>query len=120
MGDCLSSLIDFDEVLSIEPQWGRAHLIAIRIQSICGTADRKQSALDRARYLVTRQNDIDTRLTVAFAALGLGRHELAAGLIKEDIDHPDARLIQAAIRAGNIPAQPFDQESDWWLAGELL
>lgn len=119
-GDCPSALSEFDEVLRVEPQWGKAHLAAIRIQSLCATKDRKSLALDRARYLLTLQNDRDTRLTLAFATLGVGDRERSMELVQEDLDHPDARLLETAMKSDKMPNQPFSIQSEWWLARELL
>ena len=69
----------------------------------------------------------DTRITLAFAELALGRQEAAKAIIDAALPHPDAAMLAAAMtqHPGHPEtviatlAKPFALESEWWLPAEL-
>ena len=102
-----------------EPTWGQAHIALARAEALCGTNKERRQALAKSQQLVAAQNSVDTRLTVAFAQLGLGRTANARDAAGAELPHPDAAMLIGAAELKVAPARPFAEESEWWLPSEL-
>ena len=116
---CPAALRPLRRALDQEPTWGQAHIALTRAQALCGTPEEQRQALAKAQQLVAAQNSADTRLTLAFAQLGLGRLASARDAAKAELPHPDAAMLIDAIDRGEPPSVPFAPDVDWWLPSEL-
>lgn len=114
-GDCAGREA-LARALALRPNWGEAHIALARVDAVCG---RAAAALRRARGLLRVKDDVDTRLTLAFAELAAGDSETAARRIAEAGSHPDATLLDTASAKGEMPSRPFAAGSRWWLPSEL-
>lgn len=104
------------EAVRLKRTWAEAHLVLIRTEAICGYA---QAARGRAEALLAVKDDSDTRLTMAFVELGLGRNSVARQLATAELPNPDARLILDALAQAATPRVPFASDSAWWLPPEI-
>ncbi len=105
--------------LRLQPQWGQAHMVLARADALCGDAEQRAAAQQRAAALRTAKDDADTRLTLALAHLALGDENDALALIRAEGEHPGAAMLYAALDAGELPARPFATDSPWWWPAEL-
>ena len=62
-------------------------------------------------------DDVETRLALAFALYHVGRTEEAKQLAAAELPHPDAEQILAA--SGATPLPLFAAQSPWWLPSEV-
>ena len=91
------------------------------------TGDKPTSRWHLRRATARCGDGADTRITLAFAELALGRQEAAKAIIDAALPHPDAAMLAAAMtqHAGHPEtaiatlAKPFALESEWWLPAEL-
>ena len=116
---CPTALAPLRRALRQEPTWGQAHIALARAEALCGTPEEQRQALAKAQQLLTAQNSVDTRLTLAFAQLALGRFASARDAAKAELPHPDAAMLIDAIDRAEPPPVPFAADSDWWLPSEL-
>lgn len=114
-GDCAGRAA-LREALRLRAAWGEAHIALARADALCGSA---KAALRRARGLLAVKDDVDTRLTLAFAELASGTDAAAAARVAAHGDHPDATMLRDAQRRGSLPERPFAAGSPWWLPPEL-
>ena len=118
-GHCPAARQAFADALERQSNWGQAHVALVRADALCGDDDVRRNARARAEELLAAHAEADTRITLAFAELGLGRTEAARVLATEALPHGDAQLLLASIDEGKLPKLPFAAESDWWLPAEL-
>ena len=116
---CPEALPPLRRALRQEPTWGQAHIALARAEALCGTTEERRQALAKSQQLVAAQDGVDTRLTVAFAQLGLGRPANARDVAGVELPHPDAALLIESIDRAEPPPAPFAADSDWWLPSEL-
>ena len=116
---CPEALPPLRRALRQQPTWGQAHIALARAQALCGSDEERRQALAKSQQLVAAQNSADTRLTVAFAQLGLGRTANARDAAEAELPHPDAAMLIDAAQLKVAPARPFAEESEWWLPSEL-
>ena len=111
-GRCADARAPIAQALRLAPASGEAHLVAARTEALCGDPD---AALARAQALLKVRDDLDTRMTLAFALLR--SDPTAARRIAASYgDHKDAQLILDALAAGRAPERPFVAGSRWWQA----
>ena len=106
----------FAEALRLRPNWGEAHIALARTDALCGNG---AAAAQRATALLEAKDDIDTRLTRAFAELAVGKADLARQLAMAEMPHPDAALLVEAHADARMPTTPFAPQSAWWLPPEV-
>ena len=114
MADC-TGIPPLNEALRLRPDWGEAHLVLARAESICA----QPSALPRAQTLLRARDDPDTRLTLAFALAATGNANAALQIAQDESPHPDAAMLVQALAQNAMPKQPFAPESPWWIPPEL-
>ena len=117
-GDCAGGRNALAEALRLQGNWGQAHIALARADALCGSDALRQGARQRAKRLLAVQDSVDTRLTLAFAELGLGRLDQARRLAAAEQPHADAALILDALSANSLPTTPFASTSSWWLPEE--
>lgn len=117
-GDCDDGRKALAQALRLQGNWGQAHIALARADALCGSEARRQGAWQRAKGLLAAQDNVDTRLTLAFAELGLGRFDQARRLATAEQPHADAALILDALAAEAVPPTPFASTSTWWLPEE--
>ena len=117
-GDCAGGRNALAQALRLQGNWGQAHIALARADALCGSDARRQGAWQRAKGLLAAQDNVDTRLTLAFAELGLGRLDRARRLATAEQPHADAALILEALAAEAVPPAPFASTSTWWLPQE--
>lgn len=118
-GNCPNARQELASAVRLQANWGQAHIALIRADSICGDAETKQDAQQRAVELLAATESVDTRLTLAFAELALGNYEQARALAETHRSHADATLVLDALSRGTAPSLPFASGSEWWLPPEL-
>ena len=116
---CPEALLPLRRALRQVPTWGRAHIALTRAEALCGSDEERRQALAKSQQLVAAQDSVDTRLTVAFAQLGLGRTANARDAAGAELPHPDAAMLIESIDRAEPPPAPFAADSDWWLPSEL-
>lgn len=114
-GDC-AALPALVQAVQLQKSWGEAHLVLARAEAICGHGT---TARRRVKALLGVKNDPDTRLTLAFVELALGRIEVARQLAMAELPHPDASILLDALDHKTMPRVPFSDESEWWLPPEI-
>ena len=102
------------KALQLRPNWGEAHLLLARADAVCGEGD---AALQRAAALRDANDNVETRLALAFALFHAGRAEEAKRLATAELPHPDARQILDAASGASLPV--FALKSPWWLPTEV-
>ena len=117
-GACPAARGRLAEALERQANWGEAHIALARADALCGDTEARQAAHARAKQLLAARADADTRITLAFAELALGRTDAAAELASAALPNHDARMLLDALVEGQLPAQPFAADSDWWLPAE--
>lgn len=115
---CPAALAPLRRALRRQPNWGQAHVALARAEALCGSEEERRLALAKSQRLAAASNSVDTRLTVAFAQLGLGLLS-AKETAGADLPHPDAAMLLDAAERGVPPARPFAAGSPWWLPAEL-
>lgn len=118
-GDCSAGAEALRSALALQGNWGQAHMVLVRADSICGDASARTSALTRARQLANGYDHADAQLTLAFALLANGNEDEAKTVASALSDQPDARLLLEAMAARKLPDRPFAPSSTWWLPSEL-
>lgn len=116
---CPAALAPLRKALRQQPNWGQAHVALARAEALCGSEEERRLALAKSLRLAAASNSVDTRLTVAFAQLGLGSLLSAKEAAEADLPHPDAAMLNDAAEQGVAPAKPFAAGSPWWLPAEL-
>ncbi len=116
---CPAALAPLHRTLLQQPNWGQAHVALARAESLCGNEEERRSALAKSQRLAAASNSVDTRLTVAFAQLGLGSLLSAKETAEAELPHPDATMLLDATERGVAPVRPFAAGSQWWLPAEL-
>ena len=116
---CPEALPPLRRALRQESTWGQAHIALTRAEALCGSDEERRQALAKSQQLVAAQNSVDTRLTIAFAQLGLGRPTDARDAAGAELPHPDAAMLIESIDRAEPPPAPFAAGSDWWLPSEL-
>ena len=106
------------DALRLRPDWGEAHLVLARADALCGNA---AAAMRRAERLQAAKDDAETRITMAYAAYGLGHSGEAARLAKAELPHPDAQALLDALygEAGRAALRVFASGSLRWLSGQV-
>lgn len=117
-GRCEPARSMLSEVLDMNPQWGEAQLVKTRAEALCGDTKARRDAFSRAVALVDVKDDSDTRITRAYAELGIGRVNEARTLATAEVPHPDAIMLLDAVANNRMPALPFAMTSNWWLPVE--
>lgn len=123
-GHCEAARPIMAEALRLQSNWGQAHIALMRADALCGDPSIRRAAHAKARQFVEIENGPDTWITLAWTALAVGRTAEARSIIDDQLPHPDAAMLEAAIaahgdRAINALARPFAQASDWWRPAEL-
>ena len=117
--DCASAMELLPAVLDLLPSWGEAHVVSIRAAAICGDDRSRGSARVAASALVERQDNADTRLTLAYVQLALGETDAAHVTAGLHAAHPDAVMLLESATASEVPSLPFAPQSHWWVPSEL-
>ena len=118
-GDCGSARPALAAALARQTNWGQAHIALARADALCGDDAARRSALRRATGLVEASDDVDTRITLAFAELAAGDRQAARALAQRALPHDDAKMLLDAIDQDERPSRPFAPGSAWWLPQEL-
>ncbi len=118
-GDCAAARAALNRALAINRQWGEAYLVLTRADAICGDLQVREAALVRALALRKQRDSPDMAVTLAFAAAGVGRLDLARQALAGTIHDPDAKMLLEAIDQGSLPPRPFAPGSRWWLPEEV-
>ena len=118
-GECQAARRPLEEALERQANWGQAHVALARADALCGNSATRLAAYAKAKGLLAARADADTRITLAFAELGLGRADAARQRAAAAMPHDDARMLLAALAKGKLPARPFAADSGWWLPAEL-
>lgn len=114
MADC-TAIPSLNEALRLRPEWGEAHLVLARAESICA----QRAALARAKNLLRARNDPDTHLTLAFALAAADDKDAARRTAEQHSPHPDAAMLLQAIKQNTLPKLPFAPKSTWWTPPEI-
>lgn len=110
-GDC-NALAALQRTLVLQPGWGQAHIVLARAEALCGQPSR---ALQRAAAILKARDDVDSRITFAFAQLGSGDAAAASESATEQLPHPDAAMLLRSIKSGEFSGlRPFAADSTWW------
>lgn len=112
------------EALRLQPNWGQAHIALARADALCGDPTVRQAAVAKARQLVDLEDGADTRITLAWTLLAVGRPDDARAIVGADLANPDAAMLDgAAAEHGQAAidrlARPFAEDSPWWLPAEV-
>ena len=123
-GACEAARPILAEAVRRKPDWGEAHIALARADAMCGDLAARLSAFRKADRLLGIESSPDTRLTLAFAELALGRLDEARTIAAALLPHPDAAMLAAAIAAHGDKAilhlaRPFAPDSLWWLPEEV-
>ena len=114
MADC-TGIPHLNQALRLRPEWGEAHLVLARAESICA----QPSALPRSQTLLRARKDPDTNLTLAFALAATGETNAALQIAQAQSPHPDATMLLQALAQNAMPKHLFAPESPWWIPPEL-
>ena len=117
--DCPAARPQLQAATRLQSNWGQAHIALVRADALCGDEPARRKARDRALELRQAKDDADTRITLAFAELGLGQRDEAQRLANADKAHADAALLLDALAANTVPKTPFAPNSAWWQPPEL-
>lgn len=118
-GHCQKARLALADAVRLQGNWGQAHIARARADALCGDAEAKRHARQRALELLKTRDDADTRLTLALAELAASNSEAARELAEAHRGHGDAKLLLDALATDVLPASPFASGSDWWLPPEL-
>lgn len=97
VGDC-EALFGFEEALRFEPKWADAHIAFTRTLALCG---KPVLSKERAQLLLSMHDNVDTRMTLAFAEFAMGEMEMARNIALEYLPHPDAENLIEYLEADN-------------------
>ena len=112
IGNC-EGIYDFEEALRREPKWADAHIGLTRALAVCGKSPLSK---ERAQALLSMHDSVDTRLTLAFAELAMGKLNIARRIATSDLPHPEAKNILEYMDASDRTAQLliFAPNSERW------
>ena len=117
-GACPAARGRLAEALEIQANWGEAHIALARADALCGDTEARHAAHTRAKQLLAARADANTRITLAFTELALGRTDAATLYANAALPNGDARMLLDALAKGRLPARPFAADSEWWLPAE--
>ena len=111
-GDC-QGVAALERALALQKGWGQAHIALARAEALCG---KGAVALQRADAVLRARDDVDTRITMAFARLGAGDLSRAGAAARAELPHADAAMLLQSIDSDEFAGlRPFAEESAWWL-----
>ena len=94
IGNC-KGLFGFEEAVRLEPKWAEAHIAFTRSLAVCG---KSVLSKERAQLLIAIHDNVDTRMTLAFAEFAIGDLERARDIASEYLPHPDAQNLIGHLR----------------------
>ncbi len=118
-GDCAGGLLSLSEVIRLRANWGEAHVVQIRAYALCGARPERVKARSKALALLQQRSDPDMRLTLAFTEMSVGNLDDARILIEAEFPHPDASMLDDALKRNMLPPVPFAADSRWWEPEEI-
>ena len=117
IGDC-AGVVALQRALALQPGWGQAHIVLARAEALCGQSQR---ARQRANAILRARDDVDTRITLAFAELADGDEVGAAVIAEAQLPHPDAFMLIESMASGELAGlRPFAPGSAWWTPPLLM
>ena len=84
--------------MRLEPKWADAHIAFTRTLALCG---KPVLSKERAELLLSMHDNVDTRMTLAFAEFAMGEMEMARNIALEYLPHPDAENLIEYLEADN-------------------
>ena len=81
--------------MRLEPKWAEAHIAFTRSLAVCG---KSVLSKERAQLLIAIHDNVDTRMTLAFAEFAIGDLERARNIASEYLQHPDAENLIGHLR----------------------